>query len=239
MFGFFRKKRKAIPPQPSPPWVKWALIGFVALALIGNLRKGTPDAPNKVHEAFHQAAENLNPKKFFNLAEYKSVLFPGGELRIRDIKEGKGPSAICGQEVKIAYEAFIDKDKKIDDAATKEKPLAFRIGDGKAMPAFEQGVTGMKTGGTRSIFSPAGMAYGAKDFARKDVPSPAAVRFEVELLEATPALPDLATAPYRIATVTPGSGAPAMCGEVAHVRVLMWSVEGKKPRFFWGLSRAS
>ena len=119
MFGFFRKKRKAIPPQPSPPWVKWALIGFVALALIGNLRKGTPDAPNKVHEAFHQAAENLNPKKFFNLAEYKSVLFPGGELRIRDIKEGKGPSAICGQEVKIAYEAFIDKDKKIDDAATK------------------------------------------------------------------------------------------------------------------------
>ncbi len=217
---FFRRKKRD--REPMPDWLKWALLGFLGLALIGNLHKGAPDAPGTIHEAVHAAAENLNPTRLLNLDDYKNAIFPryGAALRIKDIAPGTGTPAVCGQEVTIAYQTYMGEDKPVDGGQT----LAFRIGEGKAAPALEQGVVGMKKGGKRSLFSPPNMAGGIGE----NIPANALIRFEVELLDATPGLPDAAATPYRIATVAAGNGAPILCGEAATVRVTLWSLDGKK-----------
>lgn len=63
---FFGKK-----PQPSPPWVKWLLLGFLAVAVLANAQKGTP-----AQKAIEQAGENLAPSKLLPVDDYKTKIFP-------------------------------------------------------------------------------------------------------------------------------------------------------------------
>lgn len=225
MFGF-RKKRR---PDPSPPWLKWLVIGFLLFVFATNMHKGTPGNPNPVREAVHHAGEALAPQKLLQYENYKGKVFPQYEatLRVRDAQTGSGAPAVCGQQVKIAYDTFI-ADKPFDDRAGKDAPRAFRIGDGKVMPALEQGVIGMKKGGKRGVFSSSSMAYGNKAFTRPDVAPNTSVRFDIELLDISPALPDTEGSPYRIAVTRSGVGSQLQCGETAKVQVTFWSMDGKK-----------
>ena len=203
---FFGKKREK---PPSPPWLKWVIIGFVLLAVVGNLRKHSP-----VHQAVNQATEQLNPHKIINFSEYKHLLFPhgGSALDIKDISEGAGEGAACGQEVTIDYQQVAQ-----NGAINNPVSMTFHIGDGNVMPALENGVEGMKAGGKRSIIAPPQMTS-----------THAAEHLEVILQKLSPSLPDAATVPYRIATLAPGTAPVAACGHPVTVNLTLWSVDGKK-----------
>ncbi|MDE3015534.1 MAG: FKBP-type peptidyl-prolyl cis-trans isomerase [Pseudomonadota bacterium] len=197
---FFSRQKHEKPP--SPPWLKWVIIGFVLLAIIGNLHKRSA-----VHQAVSTAARALNPHKIINFSEYRNLLFPQSTAsRIKDISEGTGTPAVCGQEVTVSYES-LGKDGK----PVKNPPLTFHIGDGKAMADLEQDVEGMRTGGRRSIVAPTG-----KDTAE---------RLEVTLQKLSPPLPD---GPFRIATLAPGTPPAVACGAPVAVNCTLWGIDGKK-----------
>ncbi len=205
--------------------MKWLLLGFLAYGFIASQQPGT-----KTHEAAKEAEQNLNPKKLFNLDDYKSKILPSSTtpLRVKELQSGNGQPVICGQEVTVAYDAFLADGKPIDDHATKEKPLVFTVGENKAMPALENGVIGMEKGGKRGLVSEPKLAYGDKTFARTDVPADATVRFDLELLDVKPTLPNIAETPFRIATVRMGNGKGIYCGNSVTANVTVWSVDGKK-----------
>lgn len=212
MYKWLGKRRKG---PPSPAWMKWLLIAFVLYAIASNANR---DEPGVFKHIVNDVESSLN------LSEYKDKLLPGGNvpLRFKELAAGKGNPAICGQEVTIAYEAFLGNGDTPAATVKEDNPLTFRIGEGKAMPALEQGVIGMRVGGRRGAIAPPGMATGM-DTGKSDL-----VRFDIALLALSPALPDFWSTPYRIAEVTPGTRATILCGHAVKARVTVWSLDGKK-----------
>lgn len=216
MHKWFGRKRKE---QPAPPWMKWLLIVFVLYAVVSNMGKDKPgDKPAPLKSAMNDIESSIN------LSEYKGKIFPDSDvpLRIKELAAGSGNPAICGQDVKIAYASFFPDGKLAEKSASKDTPLAFRIGDGEAMPALEQGVIGMREGGSRSVIASPSMATGM-DTSKSDL-----VRLDIELLSLSPTLPNFESTPYRIAEVAAGARATVLCGQPVKAKVTVWSTEGKK-----------
>jgi hypothetical protein len=59
--------------------------------------------------------------------------------------------------------------QKFDGNANRDKPFAFKLGKGKVIQGWEQGIKGMRKGGRRLLVVPPQLAYG--DSARDGIPS--------------------------------------------------------------------
>ncbi len=231
MFRLFGKN-KTPNPNPMPAWMKWLVMAFLAYALLNGMRTdrtGSPAGP--VQESFQRTVTNLNPNKYFNFSDFKQTIFPSlsSSLHVKDNADGTGNPAVCGQDVALAYDTFLPDGTKYTDSASKESPKRIRLGEGSAMPVFEQGLIGMKAGGKRSILSPPQMAYSSRpEFAREDVSTATPVRFDIEVLDITPALPDFSATSYRIIPANPGMGSPILCGQPGKFHITIWDLDGKR-----------
>ena len=63
--------------------------------------------------------------------------------------------------VKVHYTGKLDSGQVFDTSKDRE-PLQFKIGEGKLIPGFENGVVGMKLQETKTIKIPSAEAYGEK-----------------------------------------------------------------------------
>jgi FKBP-type peptidyl-prolyl cis-trans isomerase len=61
-------------------------------------------------------------------------------------------------------------------------PFAFRLGTNSTIPGYEQGVIGMRVGGTRRIIVPPSLGYGSTG--NGTIPGNSWLVFELELLAA-------------------------------------------------------
>ena len=98
-------------------------------------------------------------------AEKPEIDFPGGEppadLEIKDIWEGDGPAASAGDNVQVHYVGVAySTGEEFDSSWDRGEPLAFRLGAGRVIAGWDQGVQGMKVGGRRQLIIPPGLAYG-------------------------------------------------------------------------------
>src|SRR2546423_86125 len=116
----------------------------------------------------------------------KVVKLPSG-LKYVDIKEGNGAEAKKGDTVEVHYTGWLTPDgekigKKFDSSLDRKEPFSFKLGAGKVIKGWDEGVAGMKVGGKRKLIIPAELAYGEKG-AGGVIPANAELTFEVELLE--------------------------------------------------------
>ena len=98
-------------------------------------------------------------------AEKPEIDFPGGEppaeLEIKDIWEGDGPVARAGDNVRVHYVGVAySTGEEFDASWDRGEPLAFRLGAGRVIAGWDQGVQGMKVGGRRQLTIPPDLAYG-------------------------------------------------------------------------------
>jgi FKBP-type peptidyl-prolyl cis-trans isomerase FkpA len=107
-------------------------------------------------------------------------------LGINDIKPGTGDTAAAGQQVSVHYTGWLSekgaRGKKFDSSKDRGEPFAFPLGQGQVIKGWDQGVAGMKVGGTRELTIPPELGYGARG-AGGVIPPNATLIFEVELLE--------------------------------------------------------
>lgn len=201
------------------------IIGMVFVGIFGHFtNKKTPSVslPDAAQEVAKEAVEHAKQAK-------NHLLSPTADnLVIQDITEGTGAPAICGQTVTVAYQAYATDNSQLDDSATKEKPLSFTIGQHKVMPAFDEGVVGMRIGGVRKFFAPAEYAYGAEGFDKKGLPTDQGVTFEVQLLNITPPLPAPEETSFRAIQNQQGLGPELACGASAEFNVTIWAMDGHK-----------
>jgi FKBP-type peptidyl-prolyl cis-trans isomerase FkpA len=104
---------------------------------------------------------------------------------------GRGKEATIGSTVVVNYTGWFYKpmatrqrgrkfDSSLDAGRT---PLDFPLGAGRVIKGWDQGVTGMKVGGKRTLIIPSELAYGKRGAGGGAIPPDSDLIFDVELLE--------------------------------------------------------
>ncbi len=111
---------------------------------------------------------------------------PSG-LIIEDVVVGDGTEATPGTVVSVHYTGWLFEDgargAKFDSSKDRDDPFDFPLGGGRVIRGWDEGVQGMKVGGTRTLLIPPELGYGARG-AGGVIPPNATLLFEVELLDA-------------------------------------------------------
>ena len=110
-------------------------------------------------------------------------------LQVSDGKVGTGAAAASGKQVTVHYTGWLydakaaDKHgKKFDSSKDHGEPFSFKLGGGQVIRGWDQGVAGMKVGGTRTLVIPSELGYGQRG-AGGAIPPNATLLFDVELLD--------------------------------------------------------
>ena len=102
-------------------------------------------------------------------------------LVYEEVTVGTGAEAQRGQHVKVHYTGWLTDGTKFDSSKDRNDPFVFSLGAGQVIAGWDEGVTGMKVGGTRKLTIPPQLGYGARG-AGGVIPPNATLVFEVELL---------------------------------------------------------
>ena len=113
--------------------------------------------------------------------ENKVVTTESG-LKYIDLKEGDGAVAKKGDKVSVHYTGRLKDGKQFDSSKKRNEPFEFRLGAGEVIKGWDEGVAGMKVGGTRKLIIPPELGYGKRG-AGNLIPPDAELHFEVELLK--------------------------------------------------------
>ena len=111
--------------------------------------------------------------------EGKPEVRPDG-LKIWNVQQGTGATAIGGMDVSVHYTGWLTNGKQFDSSSGGE-PLTFRLGAGRVIKGWEEGIAGMKVGGKRRLEIPPSLGYGTRG-AGDVIPPNATLIFDVELL---------------------------------------------------------
>lgn len=111
-------------------------------------------------------------------------LAPDGEVKqliVQDLDEGVGATATESMSATVHYVGMLKDGTQFDSSYDRGAPLTFTIGAGDVIAGLEQGVVGMKEGGTRILIIPPSLAYGNRAVGNL-IPRGATLLFAVELL---------------------------------------------------------
>ena len=108
---------------------------------------------------------------------------------VTDVVAGIGDEALPGMVVIVHYTGWLydpaaadHRGRKFDSSRDRGQPFSFHLGAGRVIRGWEQGIPGMKVGGTRRLVIPPGLAYGPRGAGDGVIPPNATLLFEVELL---------------------------------------------------------
>ncbi len=109
-------------------------------------------------------------------------------LKIADTTVGTGATAATGKTVTVNYTGYLYDVRQTNqkgtqfDTTTGKTSFSFVLGAGQVIPGFDQGVTGMQVGGSRTVTMPASLAYGASGSGNGVIPANAALIFDIQLV---------------------------------------------------------
>jgi FKBP-type peptidyl-prolyl cis-trans isomerase len=105
-------------------------------------------------------------------------------LQYIDHKEGTGSEALPGSTVEVHYTGWLYVDGKRGkqfDSSVGRGSFSFQLGARRVIAGWEEGVAGMKVGGTRELIIPPQLGYGDREIPGV-IPAGSTLNFEVELL---------------------------------------------------------
>uniref|UniRef100_A0A8C3UV55 peptidylprolyl isomerase n=1 Tax=Catharus ustulatus TaxID=91951 RepID=A0A8C3UV55_CATUS len=102
----------------------------------------------------------------------------------QDLLLGEGQGVEGGDSLEVAYTGWLFQNNGLgqvfDTNVNKDKLLRLKLGSGKVIKGWEEGMLGMKKGGRRFLIIPPAWAYGAQGVAGR-VPPDSTLVFEVEI----------------------------------------------------------
>ena len=104
------------------------------------------------------------------------------QLIITDEILGEGKETVKGALLIVNYVGKLQDGTTFDSSYDRGKPFQFVFGTGRVIKGWDQGLVGMKVGGTRSLFVPYHLAYGERQIGELIKPF-SHLLFKVELLE--------------------------------------------------------
>lgn len=99
-----------------------------------------------------------------------------------DVKVGDGNEAASGDTVEVHYTGTLLNGTKFDSSKDRNQAFMFTVDGGMVIKGWDEGLQGMKEGGTRLLVLPSELAYGKRG-AGAVIPPDTPLCFEVELLK--------------------------------------------------------
>jgi peptidylprolyl isomerase len=110
-------------------------------------------------------------------------------LKIVEVKSlTEAMTAQNGDLVWVHYTGKLENGNKFDSSFDRRdqqgelQPIAFRLGQGKVIKGWDEGVAGMKVGEKRRLIIPPNLAYGTQGAGNGVIPPNATLTFDVELV---------------------------------------------------------
>lgn len=107
-------------------------------------------------------------------------------LQYIDIKTGGGVPAVTGSTISALYTGWLQStgqkfDSSYDDGG---QPFSVTLGQHRIIPGWEEGLVGIRSGGTRRLIIPPSLAYGSRGASQGKVPIPpnATLIFDVTIV---------------------------------------------------------
>ncbi|MCH7857176.1 MAG: FKBP-type peptidyl-prolyl cis-trans isomerase [Gemmatimonadetes bacterium] len=97
-------------------------------------------------------------------------------LFVLDVVVGTGEIAAAGDSATVDYEVWLADATAIDRGTA----FTFLLGGGSVIAGFDEGVTGMRVGGERTIVIPASLGYGSNGV-EGVIPGDAVLVYELSL----------------------------------------------------------
>ncbi len=104
------------------------------------------------------------------------------DLVVLDVVVGDGPVAEVGDSVVVHYVGRFTDGTQFDSSYDRGEPFRFVVGAGAVIPGWDQGVPGMRVGGTRRLTIPPHLAYGSAG-RPPTIPPNSTLTFDIELIE--------------------------------------------------------
>ncbi len=106
-------------------------------------------------------------------------------VKTTDEVVGTGPVAAVGDTVTVNYVGTLTNGTVFDSSIARNQPFTFHLGAGEVIRGWDEGLVGMRVGGTRKLTIAPDFAYG--DRAVGPIPANSILIFEVNLLNVAPA----------------------------------------------------
>jgi len=126
----------------------------------------------------------MSQEKKDNAPKPKEVTTASG-LKYTDLVVGKGDEAKKGDTVDVNYTGWLFVNGKRGekfDSSVGRAPFSVKVGEGRVIRGWDEGLQGMRVGGKRELIIPADLGYGARG-AGGVIPPNATLDFEVEMLK--------------------------------------------------------
>jgi FKBP-type peptidyl-prolyl cis-trans isomerase FkpA len=111
--------------------------------------------------------------------DLKSATKTASGLYYHDITVGTGPGVTAGKQVSVNYTGWFPNGEMFE---TSPAPIVFVVGIRRVIAGWDEGLIGMRVGGTRQLIIPAALAYGAEGSPPK-IPANAILVFNVEVTD--------------------------------------------------------
>ncbi|XP_058861417.1 FK506-binding protein 15-like isoform X2 [Acipenser ruthenus] len=102
----------------------------------------------------------------------------------QDLVLGEGQAVESGDSLEVSYTGWLLQNHTIgqmfDSNVNKEKLLRLKLGAGKVIKGWEEGMVGMRKGGRRLLVVPPSLAYGAQGISNR-IPGDSTLIFEAEI----------------------------------------------------------
>jgi FKBP-type peptidyl-prolyl cis-trans isomerase FkpA len=103
------------------------------------------------------------------------------QVGIQDTVVGTGDIAEPGSEVTVNYVGTLMDGTKFDSSIDRNEPFQFMLGAGQVIPGWDQGLVGMRVGGTRVLTIPPELGYGSTTYG--PIPGNSTLIFQIQLLK--------------------------------------------------------
>lgn len=98
----------------------------------------------------------------------------------QDVTVGQGLTAASGDIIAAHYVGKLENGQVFDSSRDRGAPIQFQLGAGQVIRGWDEGIVGMKQGGTRILTISPEFGYGAQ--AVGSIPANSTLIFEVELV---------------------------------------------------------
>ncbi len=102
-------------------------------------------------------------------------------LEYEEIQAGTGAQATPGKTVRVHYTGKLTNGKVFDSSIPRGQPIEFKLGAGRVIKGWDEGIALMKEGGKARLTIPPQLGYGERG-AGGVIPPNATLIFEVELV---------------------------------------------------------